>query len=171
MLKCCSAVFKILIRNSLVLWLVMAIWSTEHWWCWSALSMHYPYPTYLYMYLCSWYTVALLSKRRQVYFYQFNSFMSYLAHRTLSKHIIPDTYATSHTHVFHVSHSALVILIWGYTLDVYDMVAWSQAQCSLCAQSFSSLVSRAQHGSQKLWNEYSEYSNIWRLRLRSVTGW
>ena len=154
MLKCCSAVLKMFIRNSLVSWSVVALWNTINRWCGSDLSMHYTYATYMYTYLCLWYTVPLLSKGHQVYFYQFNSFMSYLANRTLWKHIIPDTCAASHTHVFHVSHSALVILIWGYTLDVYDMVAWSHAQCSLTAQTFSSLVSRAQHVSRKLWNWY-----------------
>ena len=153
--------------NSLVSWSVVALWNTIHRWCRSDLSMHYTYAVY-YMHLCV-HGIPLLSKGHQVYFYQFNSFMSYLANRTLSKHLIPDnTCATSQTHV---SHSAMMILIWGYMLDVYDMVAWSQAQCSLNAQTFSSLVSRSQHVSRKLWNWYSGYSNIWRLRLRSVTRW
>ena len=65
---------------------------------------------YIYMHLCV-HGIPLLSKGHQVYFYQFNSFMSYLANRTLSKHLIPNTCATSQTHVFDVSHSTLAILI------------------------------------------------------------
>ena len=166
MLKCCSAVFKMFIRISLVSWLVIVLWNTVQWWCWSALSMHYPYATYLYMDMCSWYTVPLLSQRHQVYFYQFNSFMSYLAHRTLCKHLIHVPQAKL------MCFMCLTLLWWSWFEAIrlmYGMVAWSQAQCSLNAQTLSSLVSRAQHVLRKLWKWYSEYSNI--CRLRSVTRW
>ena len=51
MLKCCSAVSKMFIRNSLVLWSVVALWNTIYRWCRSDLSIHYTYATYICIYV------------------------------------------------------------------------------------------------------------------------